>query len=381
MAERFALRCLLTSRWFDPALAVALTSLALFELFTRPELTNSVRAPIAVVLIGATVAVRRSHPLIAAGVQAVTFLATPNFDDNFLPDSGAIAVSVVAYSCGTHAMRRSGLVAVGMLAACMQVGMGFSEFPNFEIYFGTLGPWWVGVQVDRRRRLVRELTERTAQLESEQDAFARLSVRRERARIARELHDIVAHHLAVIVVQAGAGRLAPGGHAERNAERLATIRQSGGQALAEMARLVDILEADRGNGSGALGKLRVLLDEAAAGGLDVGFIPLPDDVRLPAEVKDGAYRVVQEGLTNAIKHAPGAAVQVRLTTHDDELEIDVRDAGAAGASGLAATGSGLGLAGMRERVESLGGSLEVGPGAAGGWRLTARLPMAIRSKV
>jgi signal transduction histidine kinase len=380
MAERSVASRALASSWFDPALAVALTSVALIELFTSPELTNSLRAPILVIVIGATVAVRRSHPVAAAGVQAAAFLATPNFDDNFLPDSGAIVASIVAYSCGAHAAQRSGLVAVGALAACMQVGMGFSEFPNFEVYFGTLGPWWVGVQVRRRRLLVSELAERTAQLESEQDAFARLSVRRERARIARELHDIVAHHLAVMVVQAGAGRMAPAEQGDRNAERFATVRQSGAHALAEMARLVDILEADRGNG-GAPGKLRVLLDEAAAGGVEVGFTPLPSGVRLPTEVEDVAYRVVREGLTNAIKHAPGAAVQVRLATHGDELEIEVRDAGATRASGLAATGSGLGLAGMRERVESLGGSLEAGPGAGGGWRLAVRLPMAVHLRV
>jgi len=379
MAER--LRRAHASRWFDPVLAVALTALALTELFARPELTNSVRAPIVVILIGATVAVRRSHPLVAAVVQAVTFLATPNFDDNFLPDSGQVVVSVVAYSCGAHAARRGGLVAVGVLAACMQVGMGFSEFPNFEIYLGTLGPWWVGVQVRRRRRLVSELSERTAQLEAEQDAFARLSVRRERARIARELHDIVAHHLAVIVVQAGAGRLTPVGHVDRDAERFATIRQSGGQALAEMARLVDILDADKGNGGGALGRLPVLLDEAAAGGLSVGFTPLPPGVGLPDGVEEVAYRVVQEGLTNAIKHAPGAAVHVRLSTQHDVLEIEVRDAGATAASRLAGTGSGLGLAGMRERIESLGGSLEAAGQVGGGWCLTARLPMAVHSKV
>jgi signal transduction histidine kinase len=369
---------MMASRWFDRALAILVTSVALVELFARPEMTNSVRAPIAVLLIGATVAVRRSHPLAAAGVQAAVFLATPGYDDNFLPGSGAAAAWIVAYSCGAHAARRDGLAAVGVLAACMQIGMGFSEFPNFEIYFGTLGPWWVGHQVGRRRRLVGELRERTAQLEEEQDAFARLSVRRERARIARELHDIVAHHLAVIVVQAGAGRMAPAAQIDRNAERFASIRESGRHALEEMARLIDLLDAEKDNGSGALGKLRVLLDEAAAGGVRVGFMPLPAELQLPAEVEEAAYGVVREGLTNAIKHAPGAAVVVRLATRGDELEIEVRNERAATTSALAATGSGLGLAGMRERVESLGGTLDAGPAGAG-WCLTARLPIAVPS--
>jgi len=264
-----------------------------------------------------------------------------------------------------------------VLAACMQIGVGFSEFPNFEIYFATLGPWWVGTRVRRRRRIVSELAERTAQLEAEQDTFVRLSVRRERARIARELHDIVAHHLAVIVVQAGAGRIAPATQVARNADRFASITESGGHALEEMARLVDLLDAEKNNGGGVLGRLRVLIDEAAAGGVRVRFTPLRGEVRLPPEVEDAAYRVVQEGLTNAIKHAPGAAVRVRLTAPADELEIEVRDEGAATGSALTATGSALGLAGMRERVESLGGSLDAGRVAGGGWRLTARLPVAL----
>src|SRR5215217_2610974 len=374
MAERFSARRVLASRWLDPALAVFVTGVALLELFSRPEMTNSLRAPVAVIVIGAAVAARRSHPVAAAGVQAAVLLATPNYDDNFLPDSGLAAVSIVAYSCGAHAAMRSGLAAVAVLAACMQIGVGFSEFPNFEIYFATLGPWWVGTRVRRRRRIVSELAERTAQLEAEQDTFVRLSVRRERARIARELHDIVAHHLAVIVVQAGAGRIAPATQVARNADRFASITESGGHALEEMARLVDLLDAEKNNGGGVLGRLRVLIDEAAAGGVRVRFTPLRGEVRLPPEVEDAAYRVVQEGLTNAIKHAPGAAVRVRLTAPADELEIEVRDEGAATGSALTATGSALGLAGMRERVESLGGSLDAGRVAGGGWRLTARLP-------
>jgi signal transduction histidine kinase len=375
MADRLTPSRALASRWFDPALAVLVTGVALIELFARPELTNSLRAPIAVILFGSTLAVRRSHPIAGAGLQAAVLLATPNFDDNFLPGTGVAAAAIMAYSCGAHAAFRDGLAAVAVLAASMQIGMGFSEFPNFEVYFATLGPWWVGLQVERRRSVVRELRARTAQLEAEQDAFARLAVRRERARIARELHDIVGHHLAVVVVQAGAGRMAPVAQREGNAERFASIRESGGHALEEMARLVDLLDAERANGDGVLARLRVLIDEAAAGGIRVGFTPLPVDVHHGAEIEDAAYRVVQEAMTNAIKHAPGADLRVRLQTRDDELEIEVHNETPAAESRLAGTGSGLGLAGMRERVDALGGSLEAGPTADGGWCLTARLPI------
>lgn len=365
------------SRWFDPALAAVVTSIALIELFARPELTDSLWAPIAIVLGGSTLVFRRSHPIAGAAIQAAVLLATPDFDNDFLPNSAGVASLIIAYSCGAHAARRSGLAAVALLAVCTQIGMGFSDFPNFEVYFATLGPWWVGVQVDRRRRVVNELHERTAQLEAEQDAFARLAVRRERARIAQELHDVVGHHLAVMIVQAGAGRMAPVAQRERNAERFASIRESGGHALEEMACLVDLLAAERRDGGGVLARLRILIDEAAAGGVQVGFTPLTGEVRLRPEVEDAAYRVVQEGMTNAIKHAPGADLRVRLLTRGEELEIEVHNTCPDTTSRLADSGSGLGLAGMRERVEALGGGLDAGSTEDGGWCLVARLPVAV----
>jgi signal transduction histidine kinase len=362
-------------------MALVLTSVPLIDLFTSATLTDSPHAVVDVVVLGATVAVRRTHPLAAACVQALVFVTTPNFDDNFLPDSGLPIVLAVAYSCGAHAPRRGGLAAVVALSAAQQIGMGFSEFPNFEVYFTTLVPWWVGLQVDRRRQLVARLEERTAQLEAEQDAFARLAVRRERARIAHELHDIVAHHLAVIAVQAGAGRMASSDQRDGAGERLASIRNAGEQALGEMARLVDVLDEDRHARAGAERRLRVLLDEAAASGVEVRFTGPPTDIRLPPEFEDAAYRVVREALTNAMKHAPGATVHVRVEPHDDELEIEVSDEGTRSGSDLSATGSGLGLAGMRERIRSLGGTLEAGSDNGRGWRVTARIPMSARVAV
>jgi signal transduction histidine kinase len=358
------------SRWFDPVLAVLLTLPSLVEYAGRPEL-QSARTLVTVLVLGSMVAFRRTRPLVAAGVQAVVFATTPNLGGDTLPIPSVAVVLVVAYSCGAHAPRGRGLAGALALGVGQQIGMGFSEFPNYEDYFATLVPWWVGRQVARRRALISDLRERTEQLEAEQDTFARLAVRRERARIARELHDIVAHHLAVIVVQSGAGRMAAS--EEKDTERFAAIRQSGGQALGEMARLVDVLEADKRPG---LKRLRVLVDEAAAGGLEVRFTPLVNEVPLPAEVEDVCYRIVQEGLTNAIKHAPGALVLVRLAAQGDEVAIDVRDSGGDQGSALAATGSGMGLSGMRDRVESLGGTFKAGGADGGGWSICARVPLA-----
>jgi signal transduction histidine kinase len=279
----------------------------------------------------------------------------------------------LAFACGAYAERWPGLLATFALLAGLQVHVEFAHAPNFELIVATVIPWWVGREVRRRNALVAELDARTRELEAEQDAFVRISVRRERARIAHELHDIVAHHLAVIVIQAGAGRMAPPGDDAAD-ERFAAIRVAGRNALADMARLVDVLHADQERS--APGRLRELLDEADAGGLTVRLTGVPDGLELGAEVDEVAYGVVREGLTNAIKHAPGAVVHVRFTVRGDELDVEVTDSGAADASSLSATGSGLGLAGMRRRIEALGGRLEAGPRPEGGWRLHAVLPIA-----
>ena len=220
----------------------------------------------------------------------------------------------------------------------------------------TVAPWAAGRLVRSRRELVAALAERNRQLEAEREAVAALAVRRERARIARELHDIVAHHLAVMVIQAGAGRLA----APDAGARFAGIRDAGTEALAELDRLVELLQSDETDA-----RPRTLDAPArpGAGGRAASSTTSrsPTGVHVAPAVEDGAYRVIQEALTNAMKHAAGSVVRVRLAVRAGALEIDVRDGGAVAPSPLAASGLGLGLAGMRERVEALGGVLDAGP--------------------
>lgn len=326
-------------------------------------------------LINATLLVLRAHPVPATLALTGIILLAPS-DGGFASVAGVPVVCALTYSCGAHASLRNGALAVAALIVGMQVSVGFSEFPNVEIAFPTLGPFWVGYQVRTRRSLISRLEQRTRQLHEEHDAFSRLSVQRERARIARELHDIVSHHLAVIVVQAGAGRIAGPGPMHGASERFATIRQSGGQALAEMSRLVDLLHAEDAGTNDAGGKWPLLVDEARAGGIDLRITTLPAGAQLPGDIADNAYRIVREGLTNAIKHAPGAQVSVGLVLRDDDLEINIHDDGAQDEQRLAPTGSGLGLIGIRERVESTGGSLAAGPDPSGGWQLRVVLPVA-----
>ena len=332
----------------------------------RVSLRGVLRAPIVIA---------RTHPVAASLFAAGVILVAPA-----LGGLGSAVVVLLAcalsYNCGVHASPRQGGFAVAALIVAMQVNMGFSEFPNVEITFPTLVPFWVGYEVRRRGLLVSRLAERTRELQNEQAVFTELSVRRERARIARELHDIVAHHLAVVVVQAGAGRMAALGPGRRAPERFAVIRESCEQSLTEMARLVDILQSVDAHDRGTSGRWRLLADQAYAGGVELQITTLPSGAQLPAEIDDDAYSVVREGLTNTIKHAPGAQVRVRLSLGEDELEIDVHDDGARNVSRLGDAGAGLGLIGMRERVESAGGTLKAGPDPAGGWRLRAVLPVA-----
>jgi signal transduction histidine kinase len=279
-----------------------------------------------------------------------------------------VPICLVAYACGRYAPLPGGILCGAIVLAGVAV-WGDVVVPLTLV---TAGPWLAGFAVRGRQDLLDSLRTRTRELEEEQDNLARLSVQGERARIARELHDIVAHHLAVIVVQAGAGRMAPGEEDEAT-ERFARIRQSGEQALSEMERLVDLLQADPTEEGSH--RIELLLDQAQAAGLKLNASRLPEDLSVPPEAERLAYRVVQEGLTNAMKHAPGSEVNLRISASPGELEIELRNWGGEGRSDLAETGSGLGLRGLRERGEALGGKLEAAPDG-GGWRLHADIPLA-----
>ena len=202
-----------------------------------------------------------------------------------------------------------------------------------------------------------ELATRTSQLEAEENAFIELSVQRERSRIARDLHDIVSHHLALMVIQAGAGRVSEPWQADEADERFETLREAGTQALAEADRLLTMLQPD---GSGAASLTR-LLDRARAAGARVEVTPA--GLTVTPIVEEVAYRVVQEALTNAMKHAPHAALDIQVGVDGGTLAIALRNEPDATPSPLARTGSGLGLAGMRERLETSGAvSMQARPG-------------------
>jgi signal transduction histidine kinase len=340
----------------------------LAEALGRTDADHSPRAIAWILAFSCPLLLRRSHPGLATCVTAVLIIAVPDLS-GFPPGLFKVVLPVVlSYACGAYAQRLPGLAATLLLSAAIQVHMGFADAPNLEILIGTLPPWWGGSEVRRRRLLVRQLTDRTRELEAEEEAFVRLSVQRERARIVRDLHDIVSHHLALMVVQAGAGRLAEPWEALIAAGRFAVIREAGIEALAEADRLVTLLHP-----TATEPRLAHLLDRAREIGAHVVVTP---NLALTPEIEAAAHHIAREALTNAMKHAPGALLEIRVELSDEELTITAHNDAVSTASPLAATGSSLGLRGMRDRVEALGGTFSAGPDGGGGFSLCARLRLS-----
>ena len=229
--------------------------------------------------------------------------------------------------------------------------------------------WLVGVLV-RARRQAASLAGRNAALQQQAEQAAAA----ERTRIARELHDIVAHHLSVIVLQA-AGARASGQAAEADLEK---IENSGRQALAETRRLLGVLR-DTGEETGlapqpGIGELDALAASVRAAGLPVNLVISGDHAAVPAAVDVSVYRIVQEALTNVLKHAGQARADVTIGCADGAVTIEITDDGT-GEPGERAPAGGHGLAGMRERVAIFGGELRAGPRPGGGFAVRARLPL------
>jgi signal transduction histidine kinase len=326
----------------------------------------------------AALAVRRRWPVAAAVVAAAALLAIRPLGLYGTAES-PLAIPflwtpfLIAYSVGAGAGITIGLAAVVLLAIALQIE---NTVFNPLLVMITVGPWLVGRIVLSRRRLTEQLRARNEELRAEQELFARESVRYERARIARELHDIVAHCLSVMVVQAGAGQRVP--HADRDgvAEALESVAEAAAQAQAEIGRLVELLGDDPASSAPPrLAMVDELVQRAGATGLAVSCRLEGRYDNLAAAASEAAYRVVQEALTNALKHAPGAPVDITIRGQGTEVVVDVVNAAPRHLpSGLDRSGGSFGLAGMRERVAACGGSLTSGPTPAGGWRVSALLP-------
>jgi signal transduction histidine kinase len=244
--------------------------------------------------------------------------------------------------------------------------------------------WVLGDSMRYRRAYYASLEDRAARLEAERDAQAKIATAAERARIARELHDVIAHNVSVMVVQADGASYAMDTDPARAREALAAISATGRQALAEMRRLLGVLrhEGDGANSVRApqpgIGELGELLDQARGAGLPVSFTVEGDPQPLPGGVALAAYRIVQESLTNTRKHAgPVASASILLRYARDAVVLTISDDGWGDLGGTAPPGApGHGLPGMRERVAVYGGSVTAGPRSGGGFEVVATLPLA-----
>jgi signal transduction histidine kinase len=339
--------------------------------------------PIAAVVVFAVASAalcwRRRAPLVVLGVAVLAWAVTLGSDYN---DLGGVAI-VALYSAGRHAPE-SRWVHVGVAAAIAvdTVDVLTDAAPWGEGVFGGVVlfvAWYVG-----RRLRLRE--ERAAQLLREQAAEARRIVIEERTRIARELHDVVAHRVSLMTVQAGAAKAVAAQDLEGALQAMGAVEEAGRQALDELRHLLGVLRPEAGlHGLGpqpGLADLPRLVEQVRGAGLDVALATDGAPAELPARVDLFAYRIVQEALTNVLKHAgPGARAQVRLGADRRGIVIEVLDDGHGGAvppvPGLAQAGPrGHGIVGMRERALLLGGTLDARPDPAGGFRVVAHLPTA-----
>ncbi len=237
--------------------------------------------------------------------------------------------------------------------------------------------WTIGFGVGRKSEEADQAKERATRAEREREERAGIAVADERARIARELHDVVGHSVSVMTVQASAVRRLLRPEQQREREALLVVERTGREALAEMRRMVGVLrrpeEAPALAPQPSLESLEKLVDQAREAGLPVELRIEGDAVQLPAGVDLTAYRLVQEGLTNALKHAGARRAEVLVRYGDEQVEVTVSDDGRGRGDGDG--GGGHGLVGMRERVSVYGGELEAGPRPEGGFRLRARLPV------
>ncbi|MEZ0285921.1 MAG: sensor histidine kinase [Thermoleophilia bacterium] len=329
---------------------------------------------------------RRRFPVAAPAATLILLGVQVAIWDHSVPYSfGAYMMALIA----TSQFGLLGLTVQGLAGAALTaLVIAFAVLRNPEgdaadvVFVNAIAAiaWLIGFAFYERNRRTVELTERAERAELTRESEARAAVAEERARIAREMHDVVAHSLSVMVVQAEAAEAMLDSDPERARRPLAAVQQTGRGALGELRRMLGVLRemADEGPALAPQPGLSGL-DELARHVREAG---LPVTVRVEGEPRPlspgidlSAYRIVQEGLTNALKHAGPATAEVVVRYGQRDLELEVRDDGRGRASG--ANGGGHGLLGMRERVAIYGGDLAAGPRPGGGFALTARLPLEV----
>lgn len=365
----------------DALLAAALTLLNVATLGQPDDVDYRAQNLLSVVLVGlmtVPIAWRRVNPVLVWGLVAAS---TVLYEAMGFPSAQSVGVGVALYTVAVRCDRRTALRVLVVTAALVVLVFATARWAvtvdtviSNLVLFG--GAWLVGDSLRTRRRYVAGLEERARLAEAEQKAEAERAAARERARIARELHDVVAHSMSVMVVQAGAARRTLRQDADQATEALQSVEATGREAMTEMRRLLGVLRTDEDTTLAPQPSLRMvgdLVHECAEAGLPVEVEVTGDERDLPPGVDLSVYRIVQEALTNTLKHAGPARATVHLRYDPDHLHVRVVDDG----RGAAANddGQGHGLVGMRERVELFGGDLRTGPRRGGGYEVRARLPL------
>jgi signal transduction histidine kinase len=355
-----------------------------------PELAPwYVGIPVIVAMV-APLVFRRKSPLWSAYVVLVISIVHAAL---MLGIGSAAGLAMSIYSVVVYAGRRQGLVFVGAVVVASTVQLLVEQpeelvVPVLFLAFGIALCWTLGEFVGARRAYDVEVEARLHLLETERDQATRIAVAEERGRIARELHDVVAHAVSVMVVQADGASYAIRSNPELAQRALQTISETGRGALGELRALLDVLRNDRAEGEPRVPQpdahaIADLAERMRAAGVPVE-LEADELGDLPAGVSLGVYRIVQESLTNTLKHAGrGATASVRVHRTGDLVEVLVSDDGAGRLPQLTPAGRGLsvpggnGLIGMRERAHVYGGTLEVGPAPGGGWQVRAALPVRL----
>lgn len=329
---------------------------------------------------------RRRRPMVAFGAIAAVFVAQWSLGAALRAD---VALFVAFYSLALHGRLRQlpwacAIMATGMALVAVRVSAAVSVWDALFFLLSTATAALAGgLMIRTRRAQLAGLRERAARLEIERDQRSRLAAATERARVAREMHDIVGHNLAVIITLADAGAYATDAAPERGKEALHLIGDTGRTALGELRRVLGVLrEASDGavrapelSPQPGLADIETLCDGVRTAGLDVVYRTVGDVDALDRGMQLTVYRIVQEALTNTLKHAgAGTAVKLSVIVEDVRLVIRVRDDGPAGRPGPW-NEEGHGLVGMRERAALYGGDVSAGPAAGGGWMVEATLDL------
>jgi signal transduction histidine kinase len=327
--------------------------------------------------------IRRKRPVLAAYLVAILGIPHSIFELGF---ASLFGLGIALYTLVAYVSRRHALVFVVLNLVGGAIQLPLQSHSRGELIAmlvtGTIFLafcWVLGEFVGARRAYQAEVEARLHLLETERDQQARIAVAEERARIARELHDVVAHAVSVIVVQADGAAYAVRTQPELAERAVKTISTTGREALTELRRLLGVLRSEQDDQERTpqpgTQSLADLADRVRAVGLPVRLeiVGAIDD--LPAGVGLGIYRIVQEALTNSLKHAgPGASAVVKVERAADRVELTVLDDGVSRLRTLVGVSGGNGLIGMRERAHVFGGTLRAGPHPGGGWRVQAVLP-------